>query len=167
MQTVTLSSIDSTESFAVTLRLGKDLVVGQEALLDTGADSWCLIDLQLVELLCQRYSLGRIQLARQIKVSGYNGVPGDNIRETLTLPSLLEGYYQAATTFFITPLGRYKVIIGRRWLKHHGAILDCAVDAILWRENHCLHDHAPFPAAPSQQLTATTNQPVKVARRER
>ena len=113
-------------------------------LLDTGATLSVdgLIDLDLAQRLSRLFDLPLKPLERKRDLDGFNGQTQKGA-SYLFFPRLkLFDHEQPSTTLICTQLGRHKLIMGKRWIRQHGMVLDIPEQKLLHRHRHCNHAHA-------------------------
>jgi len=113
-------------------------------LLDTGATLSVdgLIDLDLAQRLSQIFDLPLKPLDRKRDFDGFNGQTQKGACYIFFPRLKFFDHEQPSTTLICTQLGRHKLIMGKRWIRQHGIVLDIPERKVLHRHRYCNHVHA-------------------------
>jgi hypothetical protein len=116
-----------------------------KALLDSGAtiSTDGLIDSDLAQQLSKKFDLPLKPLAQTRQFVGYDGHPGKPAKHLFFPRMKLFNHEQSSVTLLCTQLGSSKILLGKRWLRQHGMILDLPRSKLLYRKGHCKHVGAP------------------------
>jgi hypothetical protein len=114
------------------------------ALLDTGASmsAEALIDITFARELSQQFGLPLKRLDQPLQPRGYYGRKGPLIEYSFFPRLQVFSYEQPSTLFFYTVLGQHKVLLGKKWMRRHGVVLDPHGNCVLFKGT-CLHAGAP------------------------
>ena len=56
----------------------------------------------------------------------------------------------------IAPLGRHQIIIGKGWLKRHGALVDVDLEEVIFKTGHCQHPGAVYQTPDVEEQASKT-----------
>ena len=117
-----------------------------KALLDSGAtlSNDGLIDTQLAQQLSKKLGLPLKPLERPRGFRGFDGKESKDAQYLFFPRMKVFDHEQPSVTLICTPLGTHKVLLGKRWLRSHGIVLDLPKGEVLYRKGHCKHTGAPL-----------------------
>jgi hypothetical protein len=111
------------------------------------ADSCCagsnFIHHDIAQILTQKYGIKTQKLDKPLGVSAFDGRKADLITEFIEVDSQVEDHNEKNTRFLITNLGNNNLILGRPWLRKHGAVLDMTTTKLLFYKDFCNHEEVP------------------------
>ena len=85
------------------------------------------------------------KLAKPMGAKGFNGARADDILEYVNMEMSMGNHWDPCCRFKVTDLGEPKIIIGKRWLKTHGAICNAITEKVYFVGGHCSHEGASAP----------------------
>jgi hypothetical protein len=111
------------------------------ALLDSGAtiSTDGLIDSDLAQQLSKKFDLPLKPLAQVREFIGFDGKPGEPAKELFFPRMRIFDHEQPSVTLLCTKLGTSKILLGKRWFRQHGMILDLPRSKLLYRKGHYKH----------------------------
>ncbi|EKV14852.1 Retrovirus polyprotein, putative [Penicillium digitatum Pd1] len=95
------------------------------ALGDTGADGYVFLNRELSVLLGKRFGLKAESIGQECPVRGFDGKPSKAITHVTFLTMCVDGRIQQQVPMLIADLGKYDMILGRKWFAENDVLLDC------------------------------------------
>ena len=129
------------------------------ALIDTDSSVNVLIDTHTAHQICEREGIEPLPLSRPKMTQDWNGNQTETIARAIYARLSINGHYEDLCPLAIASLGRHQVIIGRGWLKRHGALIDTARDELIFRSGHCQHPGATAEPSPKPKAEVATPLP--------
>jgi hypothetical protein len=158
------SAFDFDEPFAELCTIGKNQLKFY-GLIDTGATGGNFVDKQTAQLICEREGIEALPLSQPKAVKGYNGQPGPSITHAIFPRLCVKDHTEDLCPFLITQLGNRPLILGKAWMKKHGAVLDLSTESLMFYKDFCDHKGAPKTSTAQtkkQSLPEAPNLPVLV-----
>jgi transposase InsO family protein len=129
------------ESFIVPTKIAQNgYSVAVQALIDTGANGFAFIDTKLAVMVAQFFGIHTEALDSKCAVRGYDGKSTNPITHAITLNLVVDGHRQLATPMLIVDLGRYDIILGKKWLAKFDVMPSCKLNRLIWPEETTLLD---------------------------
>jgi hypothetical protein len=123
--TIVISSLcaadDFDEPYVIDVELGEpNKIKLVKALIDSGCNTVGVIDRRLLDQL----EAVKIQLARPRPVKDFKGRSAPPIRSKVVFPMKVSSHWEPMASFYVTDLETPMIILGRPWLRQHGAVVD-------------------------------------------
>ncbi|KAL2695017.1 hypothetical protein AAEP93_007409 [Penicillium crustosum] len=143
------------------------------ALGDTGADGYVFLNRGLSVLLGKRFGLKAESIGQECPVRGFDGKLSKPITHATFLTMCVDGRVQQQVPMLIADLGKYDMILGRKWFADHDVLLDCRRYRMIWPDEKTLFDDVsskmavPTPTAILQKPKPNPDHQADVDRRDR
>ena len=125
--------------------LGNNEEIKTTALLDTGVTGYLFIDPSIVRRVCVELQIEPIRLSKPKAIRGFDGKQASNITYAIYPTMTIQDHKETTTPMLITKLGQHQIILGKPWMKKHGAVLDMRNDRLIFWPGHYQHDVALRP----------------------
>ncbi|CRL31343.1 RNA-directed DNA polymerase (reverse transcriptase) [Penicillium camemberti] len=143
------------------------------ALGDTGADGYVFLSRGLSVLLGKRFGLKAESIGQECPVRGFDGKLSKPITHVTFLTMCVDGRVQQQVPMLIADLGKYDMILGRKWFADHDVLLDCRRYRMIWPDEKTLFDDVsskmavPTPTAILQKPKSNPDHQADADRRDR
>ena len=117
-------------------------------LINTKATEGNFVDKVTVQMIEQIEQIKWIPLAQPRLVKGYNEQPGHTITYAIYPKLQVLDYIEDLCPLLITELGSHPLILGKAWMKRHGAVLDLSTESLIFYKDYCDHPGAPKSVPP-------------------
>ena len=98
------------------------------ALLDTGATGYSFVDPAMARRVCDKLQIKPIRLSKPKAIRGFDGKQAPSITHAIYPTMTVKEHKETTTPMPITKLGQHQIILGKPWMKKHGAVLDIKND---------------------------------------
>ena len=148
------------QALLATCTLGNNSEIETTALLDTGATGYSFVDPSMVRRVCDKLHIEPVRLSRPKALRGFDGKPALNVTHAIYPTMTILDHKETTTPMLITKLGQHQIILGKPWMKKHGAVLDMKNDRLSFWPGHYQHDVAlRLPAAEPQAVKPRDGKP--------
>ena len=131
-----------------TCTLGNNNEIKTTALLDTGATGYSFVNPSMACRVCDKLHIEPVRLFRPKALRGFDGKQAPNVTHAIYPTMNILDHKETTTPMLITKLGQHQIILGKPWMKKHGAVLDMKNDRLSFWPGHYQHDVAlRLPAA--------------------
>ena len=130
------------EALVTSCTLGNSNEIETTALLDTGATGYSFIDPSMVRRVCDKLQIEPVRLSKPKALRGFNGKQAPNVTHAIYPTMTIQNHKETTTPLLITKLGQHQIILGKPWMKKHGAVLDMRNDRLTFWPGHYQHDVA-------------------------
>ena len=147
----TIARISPTEKgFCVPVELGNGSeALTVDSLVDTGGEGFLFIDYQFARSLEDKMNVSMMALPKPKECGTFNGKKTRPITHAIYLPMKMGDHYVRMNAFYVVKIAKHPIIVGRKWLKQHGALLDAVTTSVMFRPGFCQHEGATPITAPS------------------
>ena len=143
MSSSTLPGDFFAEKALVTLcTLGNNDDIKTTALLDTKATGYSFVDPVMAQRICDDLLIKPIRLSKPKAIRGFNGKQAPHVTHAIYLTITVKEHRETTTPMLITKLGQHQIILGKPYMKKHGAILNMRNDRLSFWPEHYKHDVA-------------------------
>ena len=98
------------------------------ALLDTGATRYLFVDPVMAQRICDDLLIKPIRLSKPKAICGFDGKQAPSVTYAIYPTMTVQDHRETTTPMLITKLGQHLIILGKPWMKKHGAVLDMKTD---------------------------------------
>ena len=116
------------EALVAPCTLGNNGEIRTTALLDTGATGYSFIDPAMARRICDKLVMEPIQLSKPKAIRGFDGKQAPSVTYAIYPTMTVKDHRETTTPMLITKLGQHQIILGKPWMKKHGAVLDMRND---------------------------------------
>ena len=144
-----IARISPTEKgFCVLVKLGN----GSEALtvdnlMNTGEKGFLFINYQFARSLEDKININMMTLPKPKEYGIFNGKKTHPITHAIYLSIKMGDHYIRMNAFYVMKIAKHPIIIGRKWLKQHGVLLDAITISIMFRPGFCQYKEATLITA--------------------
>ena len=130
------------QALLATCTLGNNSEIETTALLDTGATGYSFVDPSMARRVCDKLHIEPVRLSKPKALRGFDGKPALNVTHAIYPTMTILDHKETTTPMLITKLGQHQIILGKPWMKKHGAVLDMRNDRLAFWPGHYQHDVA-------------------------
>ena len=130
------------EALVTSCMLGNSNKIKTTALLDTGATGYLFVDPSMARRICDNLLIEPIRLSKPKAIHGFNGKQAPNVTHAIYSTMTVKDHRETTTSMLITKLGQHQIILGKPWMKKHGALLDMRTDRLSFWPGHYQHNVA-------------------------
>ena len=139
------------EDLVAPCKLGNSSEIKTTALLNTGATRYLFVDPSMARRICDDLMIKLIRLSKPKAIRGFDGKQAPSVTHAIYPTMTIQAHTKTTTPMLITKLGQHQIILGKPWMRKHGAVLDMRTNQLSFWPGHYQHDVALKPCAAGPQ----------------